>query len=234
MCTIGLVLLLSGFQERRRLALEADSLDLMARFNPHLDTSTIYPIAQQWVADCLVADRSLFSGQSLWTASHIEELVKAFVQNPILTPDISFLEKLERQLSACAPEVKRLMAEILYVVTLFQSNMRPTTKQELVSTVWSWSGTALPADHPLLEAQGAGRNSKSWARLFNAALARGGISDRTRRGLQKGNRTSAARHLPPVLTILPDGLIEFRGKATGNFAISSFISRFRMSSSASQ
>ena len=43
------------------------------------------------------------------------------------------------------------MAEVLYVLTLFQSNMRPATKRELVSTVWSWSGTALPADHPLLE-----------------------------------------------------------------------------------
>ncbi len=37
------------------------------------------------------------------------------------------------------------------MLTLFQSNMRPATKRELVCTVWSWSGTALPADHPLLE-----------------------------------------------------------------------------------
>ena len=128
-----------------------NGLDLMARFNPHQDVSNIYPIAERWVRDCLVADRSLFSGQFLWTASHIDELVKAFVRNPILTPDISFLEKLKQQLSACAPEVKQLMAEVLYVVTLFQSNMQPKTKRELVCTVWSWSGTALPADHPLLE-----------------------------------------------------------------------------------
>ena len=130
---------------------EPHDLDLMARFNPHLDVSNIYPIAERWVRDCLVADGSLFSAQSLWTASHIDELVTAFVGNPILTPDISFLEKLKQQLSACAPEVKQLMAEVLYVLTLFQSNMRPATKRELVSTVWSWSGTALPADHPVLE-----------------------------------------------------------------------------------
>ena len=130
---------------------EPYGLDLMARFNPEHDVSKIYPIAERWVRDCLVADRSLFSDSFLWTASNISELVEAYVRNPILTPDISFLEKLKQQLSACAPEVKQLMAEVLYVLTLFQSNMRPATKRELVSTVWSWSGTALPADHPLLE-----------------------------------------------------------------------------------
>jgi 5-methylcytosine-specific restriction enzyme B len=123
----------------------------MARFNPRLDVSNIYPIAERWVRDCLVADRSLFSDSLLWTASNIDELVEAYVRNPILTPDISFLEKLKQQLSACAPEVKQLMAEVLYVLTLFQSNVRPATKRELVSTVWSWSETALAADHPLLE-----------------------------------------------------------------------------------
>ena len=92
-----------------------------------------------------------FRSRLLWTASHIDELVEAFVRNPIDTPGISFLEKLKQQLSTCAPEVKQLMAEVLYVLTLFQSNMRPATKRELVSTVWSWSGTALPADHPFLE-----------------------------------------------------------------------------------
>ena len=77
----------------------------------------------------LVADRSLFSSQFLWTPSHIDELTKAFVRNPVDTPDTSFLEKPKQQLSACAPEVKQLMAEVLYVLTLFQSNMRPATKR---------------------------------------------------------------------------------------------------------
>ena len=58
---------------------------------------------------------------------------------------------MKQQLSACAPEVKQLMAEVLYVLTLFQSNMRPATKRELVCTVWSWSGTALSPEHPFLE-----------------------------------------------------------------------------------
>jgi 5-methylcytosine-specific restriction protein B len=131
--------------------LEPHGLDLMARVNPHFDVSNIYSIAERWVRDCLVADRSLFSDSFLWTASNINELVEAYVRKPILTLNISFLEKLKQQLSACAPEVKQLMAEVLYVLTLFQSNLRPATKRELVSTVWSWSGTALPADNPLLE-----------------------------------------------------------------------------------
>jgi 5-methylcytosine-specific restriction protein B len=98
-----------------------------------------------------VADRSLFLAQSLWSTNHIGELVQAFVRNPMDAPDTSFIEKLKQQLSVCAPEAKQLMAEVLYVLTLFQSNMRPPTKRELVRTVWSWSGTELPADHPLLE-----------------------------------------------------------------------------------
>jgi 5-methylcytosine-specific restriction protein B len=103
-----------------------------------------------------VDDRSLFSSRSLWTPSHIAELIEEFVRNPIDTPETSFLEKLKQQLSTCAPEVKQLMAEVLYVLTLFQSNMRPATKRELVGTIWSWSGTALPADHPFLEDGGLG------------------------------------------------------------------------------
>jgi 5-methylcytosine-specific restriction enzyme B len=128
----------------------------MARFNPHFDVTKIYPIANRWVRDCLVDDRSLFSSRLLWTPRYIGELFEAFVRNPIDTPGISFIEKLQQQLSTCAPEVTQLMAEVLYVLTLFQSNMRPATKRELVGTIWSWSGATLPADHPFLEDGGLG------------------------------------------------------------------------------
>lgn len=123
----------------------------MARFNPHHDVAKIYLLIERWARICLVDDGSLFSERNLWTPQGIDELVEAFVRNPVDTADATFTEKLKQQLAACAPEVKQLMAEFLFVLILFQSNMKPETKRDLVRTVWSWSGSTLPPDHPDLE-----------------------------------------------------------------------------------
>jgi len=122
----------------------------MSRFQPTRDVSQIYAVAEKWLHSCLINDGSLFSDRSLWSAGTVAELVQHFVLNPILTPDIKFADKLKDQLSPCRPEAKQLMAEFIYMLILFQTNLRPDTKRDMVRTVWSWSGTGLSTDHPYL------------------------------------------------------------------------------------
>ena len=42
-------------------------------------------------------------------------------------------------------------AEMLWLLMLIQSNIKPTTKRENLAKVWGWSGTVLPLDHPMLD-----------------------------------------------------------------------------------
>lgn len=122
----------------------------MSRFHPDRNVSQIYPVAEKWLHACLVNDGSLFGDRPLWSAGMIAELVQHFVLNPIITPEVSFTDKLKDQLTPCPPEAKQLMAEFVYMLILFQTNMRPETKRDMVRTIWSWSGTGLSAEHPYL------------------------------------------------------------------------------------
>ncbi|MGB8559497.1 MAG: EVE domain-containing protein, partial [Pseudolabrys sp.] len=82
--------------------------------------------AQTWVTKCFVGDGSLFSGESLWRAELIGELIARFVDNPDLGTE-SFLEKLQKQLLGAPPQGIRLMAEMLWLLILFQTRMLAKT-----------------------------------------------------------------------------------------------------------
>ena len=121
----------------------------MSRYNPHRDPEPIYKAAEIWRDRCLVGDRSVFrEDRSLWTRERIEELKSGIV---ILDEsDKSFLEKLKLQLSDLSSEVHQLMSEVLWLLWLFRSNMRQSTKRGQIQDVWSWSGEELSDDQPLL------------------------------------------------------------------------------------
>ena len=86
----------------------------MARYISESDVTPILDAAQSWATECFVGDRSLFSGESLWRAELIGELVTRFVDNPDLGNE-SFLEKLQKQLLEAPPKSIRLMAEMLWL-----------------------------------------------------------------------------------------------------------------------
>jgi 5-methylcytosine-specific restriction enzyme B len=61
-----------------------------------------------------------------------------------------FTTKLERQLADTGTSAQQLMAEMMWALLLFPSNIGAEVKRGHVQRIWSWSGAALPPAHPLL------------------------------------------------------------------------------------
>ena len=79
----------------------------------------------------------------------MDEVDQRFVQNPDEGTG-NFFEKLRSQLEAGSPDCRQLMAEILWILMLFQTNVGVSKKRENVQLVWSWSGNELSEAHPML------------------------------------------------------------------------------------
>lgn len=111
----------------------------------------ILEAAALWRDRCLVNDGSVLSEENLWTRANLQALDKYFVQN-LDVGEGDFFSKLEAQLHDASPEVKRLAAEMLWVMYLvvWQRAMGAETKRYQVRMVWGWSGQELPEGHPLL------------------------------------------------------------------------------------
>jgi 5-methylcytosine-specific restriction protein B len=145
----------------------------LARYNPHHDAGPIHAAAAAWSKSCLLEDGSILQeGLKLWVPNLIDELDKRFVQTPD-EGEGDFFEKLKSQLSAGSAECRQLMAEILWILMLFQSNVGAAKKRENVRLVWSWSGAELPEDNPMLSdavleglgSAGTAYNTQRWREL---------------------------------------------------------------------
>ncbi|SEN92366.1 5-methylcytosine-specific restriction enzyme B [Nitrosospira multiformis] len=122
----------------------------MARYNPHHDPKLNHAAAARWSERCLIDDESILQdGLNLWTPVLVDELDQRFVQN-LHEGEGDFFGKLRTQLSRGSAECHKLMAEILWILMLFQSNVRTSKKRANIRLVWSWSGGDLPEDHPTL------------------------------------------------------------------------------------
>jgi hypothetical protein len=121
----------------------------MARQIPERDISPILAAAEQWILTCLIEDRSLFLPDSRWTAALVDEVYRAFVQHPDFGDD-DFMTKLKGQMKNGSSPAKQLMAEMLWGLLLFPSNMKARTKRQQVRELWEMSGQHLVDNHPLL------------------------------------------------------------------------------------
>jgi 5-methylcytosine-specific restriction protein B len=121
----------------------------MSRFNPHHpNAAKTLQAAADWGQRCLLEDGSMFAaGRHLWTPDLLDELDRRFVQN-LDVGEGDFLGKLEAQLDGGTPECRQLMAECLWILMLFQSNVGPASKRETIRRVWSWSNEPVPDDAP--------------------------------------------------------------------------------------
>ena len=145
----------------------------MARFNPHRNASPIYDAAAQWLDRCLIADGSAFSeSNQLWTTANFEELDLRFVRN-LDAGEGGFLSKLKAQLAGGSSDSLQLMAESLWLLLLFPSNVGATNKRANVMEIWSWSGDTLDSTHPFLSdtvlggigSAGTAYNTHRWREL---------------------------------------------------------------------
>ena len=159
----------------------------MSRFNPHRTIKGVYGAAAQWRANCLETDGSVLADErSLWTPTLLDELDRRFVKN-LDEGKGDFWEKLQAQLLPGSPACKQLMAEQLWILMLFQSNITEAYKRDRIHQVWSWSGEELPDELPHLSdavlhgigSPGTAYNTARWRELVCLIAS---IRDFKRRG----------------------------------------------------
>jgi hypothetical protein len=121
----------------------------MARQMTTRNVSPVIGAAEQWIWTCLVKDRSVFSADSLWISSLLDEIYQAFVEHPNYGDD-DFMTKLKGQMNNASAPSKQLMAEMLWALLLFPSRMKPRTKRQQIREIWELSGQTLAEDHPML------------------------------------------------------------------------------------
>jgi 5-methylcytosine-specific restriction protein B len=122
----------------------------MARQVHNRDIAPVLAAAAQWINICLIEDRAVFSPKALWTNSLVSEVYQAFVEHPDYGID-DFMTKLKGQMAPASASAQQLMAEMLWALLLFPSNMKARTKAQQVRTLWAMSGESLPDHLPLLE-----------------------------------------------------------------------------------
>src|SRR5690625_3877214 len=107
----------------------------MALYIPPHDAPPIIAAAREWVQTSLVNDGSVFGTGSISTAENYDALDRYFVQRPD-AGEGSFYEKLRTQLADAPPEARKLMAELLWALFLFPSNIGEETKRAGILEVW--------------------------------------------------------------------------------------------------
>jgi 5-methylcytosine-specific restriction protein B len=93
--------------------------------------------ATDWINRCLIEDGSMFS-ERLWEQSTATEVQRAFDDHPDFGDD-DFMTKLRGQMKSASPSAQRLMAEMLWALLLFPSNIKARTKRQQVRDIWSLS-----------------------------------------------------------------------------------------------
>lgn len=145
----------------------------MSRYNPHHKTEALYQAVSAWADRCLVNHGSLLDpALQLWTKEFLDELHTHFVQNPDESGS-NFQAKLRTQLAGARPEAIKLMAEILWLILLFPSNISPGKKRSTVEEIWSWSGGIIDPNLPYLAddvfggigSSGTAYNTHRWREL---------------------------------------------------------------------
>lgn len=119
-----------------------------------------YEAAEFFRDNCLLRAGSLLFGseRTLWRSDLLEQLRKAFVDNPDLSEQ-SFIAKFKGQIQPSGDEVCLLAGELLSVYFLFPSNVGGDKKRENVRTVLSWGNASFPDESVISQAFNAGIGS---------------------------------------------------------------------------
>jgi hypothetical protein len=125
----------------------------MARWTGHPEAAAVLAGAEAWRDRCFLADGSLLTERTLWTAENVAELHQRFVDNPIEGGDQKFYQKLEAQIASAGAAIKQLAAEALWFTILFPNTFGPDAKRERVEQAWAWSGETISPTTDFLEAE---------------------------------------------------------------------------------
>ncbi len=152
----------------------------MSRHIPNMPgVKFIHKAAKYWRDDCLLGEGSVFSDENLWKGEYFEhDLQEHYIKRLNDGGDESdFIKRMKIQMDGAKPEVKKLMAEIWWIINFSSSNSGPANKRNRCKEIWSWSGSELPAGK-VLEDQylkgivkvGAALNVLMWAELLTFIL----------------------------------------------------------------
>ena len=142
----------------------------MSRYHPHRSLEPMLNAAQHWKEVALLSDGAVFAQEPVWTLPYLRDLKKYIIDNP-LEGEGGFITKMEKQLVPSKPEVKKLIAEMLWVWYLCPDDSpRTSTKQQRIRQVWELSEDPFPNDSRLMEADvlaGAGSIGQGLSQIWN-------------------------------------------------------------------
>ena len=142
-----------------------------------IETESKFRAAAEWRDRCFLGGGSMFGSAAVWSTDNIDSLKKHFIGN-LDKGKGTFYEKLKVQLEPAGPEVKKLAAEVFWLLLLCQSNMRPAEKRGRIQEIWGWSGEQLSGDSEFLDdktltgvgSAGVSFNHGRWRELRYAIL----------------------------------------------------------------
>ncbi|MGI8484609.1 MAG: McrB family protein [Thermomicrobiales bacterium] len=103
------------------------------------DSSAVYEVANLFRQRCLVEGTSLLWPEySAWTPENLDRFWQAFVGHPDEDKNLTFFEKLRKQLADEPLDVHRIAADVTVLYYLFPSTISRAKKQESVEKVISW------------------------------------------------------------------------------------------------
>ena len=113
----------------------------------------------RWLTEVLGPGDSLFTPSvPVWTSGHLDELERAFVAHPDLTPGKRYEDKLREQIAAVISAAKQLMAELhaVHFLMIWTGAISVATKTRILTTILAWmpAPPELPAD--VVRAMGPG------------------------------------------------------------------------------
>lgn len=107
----------------------------------------ILAAAKAWRDRCFMQDGSIFSDESLWTPKNIDQLQHRFTDDYLIGgKELSFFEKVEKQLEGTEPKVAQLAAETFWFLYLIVHGrlVKPETKRARIKELWELSGLPMP------------------------------------------------------------------------------------------
>ncbi len=126
----------------------------MSRYCSEKDIGPILSAAKEWRERCLLKGESLFGQEKIWNKKNIDDLVKYFVDNlESGEGESKFIPRLRQQLQHADPDVKKLAAEMYWVMMLcpHESDIGPKKKIINIKHIWGWSSDVFNKDNPLLK-----------------------------------------------------------------------------------
>ncbi|MCJ7676264.1 MAG: AAA family ATPase [Anaerolineales bacterium] len=122
------------------------------------ESKALYEAYGQFRDRCLLDDKSLLWPETrAWTLSNLEELRHRLIESPIFGKELSFGEKLQKQMEGAKAELWVCIADIYFVYLLPSVNFKLETKRAYVQWAATQAGRTPPAaDHPIWQAQSAG------------------------------------------------------------------------------